>query len=377
VSVVVPFVDLRQDLAPSRAQLLSAFDRVLDSGRFVLGPEVEQFERAFAGYCGVAHGIGVGNGLDALFLALQAVGVGAGDEVIVPAHTFVATWLAVTRCGAIPVAAEPDPVSCLVTAETIERLLTDRTRAVIAVHLYGSLTGIDAIAAMCRDRGIALVEDAAQAHGARVNGVCAGAFGTAGCFSFYPTKNLGCLGDGGMVVTGDDAVADRVRVLRNYGGRSRYQHEVEGINSRLDELQAALLHVRLKSLDAGNARRREIAAAYLAHLSGIPGLQLPQPGADGSHVWHLFVVQAEERDRLQQHLAGLGIETLVHYPAPPYRLPPFANYAPPSASVSDAITRRALSLPCGTHLSDEQVQRVCEAVKGYFRHSGGRSLARE
>jgi dTDP-4-amino-4,6-dideoxygalactose transaminase len=366
----VPFLDLKQVLAADRSALIDAFTRVLDSGRFILGPELEQFESEFAAYCGASHAVGVGNGLDAIHLVLKALGVGPGDEVIVPAHTFVATWLAVTHCGATPVAVEPDPNSCLATAAGIEAALTPRTRAVVAVHLYGSIHGIDEIAALCRRRGIPLVEDAAQAHGARLGDVRAGSFGVAGCFSFYPSKNLGALGDGGAVVTNDDRLADAIRSLRNYGSREKYVHEDDGINSRLDELQAALLRVRLRCLEAENEGRRRIASIYSARLAGVAGLQLPWVGPPGSHVWHVYAVQCAFRDRLQQSLRERGVETLIHYPRPVYRHAPFKALAPGPGSAADRLTAGILSLPMGSHLTDTQAAFVCDAVAGACRQVG-------
>lgn len=358
----VPFLNLKQVLADDRADLIEAFTRVLDSGRFILGPELERFEAEFAAHCGVAHGVGVGNGLDAISLVLQALGIGPGDEVVVPAHTFVATWLAVTRCGATPVPVEPDPLTCLATAEGIAAALTPRTRAVVAVHLYGSIAGIDAIAALCRDRGVPLVEDAAQAHGARLSGQRAGSFGVAGCFSFYPSKNLGALGDGGAVVSSDPRLVGRVRMLRNYGSREKYVHEEAGINSRLDELQAALLRVRLRRLDAENERRRRVATMYAARLGAAAGLQLPPPGEPQSHVWHIYAVQCAFREQLRHALELRGVETLIHYPRPVYRFAPFASFAPSAPSASDRVTDRTLSLPMDPHMTDEQVAAVCGAV---------------
>jgi dTDP-3-amino-3,4,6-trideoxy-alpha-D-glucose transaminase len=367
----IPFLDLRSILASDRAGLIDAFTRVLDSGRFVLGAELEQFEAEFAAWCGARYAIGVGNGLDALYLSLEALGVGPGDEVVVPAHTFVATWLAVTRCGATPVAVEPDPSTCLVTAETVEMALTARTKAVVAVHLYGAIQGIDAIASLCARRGIPLLEDAAQAHGARLGGVRAGNHGVAGCFSFYPSKNLGACGDAGAVVTSDDQLRDKLVALRNYGSRQRYAHELAGTNSRLDEVQAAWLRVRLAHTEVENARRQDIAARYLERLSGAPGVLLPSAGAPGSHVWHLFVVQTDGRDALQRFLAQRGIETLIHYPRPVYRFPPFAAFAPHGATIADRVTARVLSLPMGPHLSDGDVHRVCDTVLAFADSAGG------
>jgi dTDP-4-amino-4,6-dideoxygalactose transaminase len=363
----IPFVDLAGALGADREALIEAFTRVLDSGRYVLGPEVERFESAFAQYCGVHEAVGVGNGLDALALSLQALDIGPGDEVVVPAHTFIATWLAVARCGATPVPVEPDPRTYLARAGDIAARFSPRTRAVIAVHLYGSLAGIEDIAATCRERGIALLEDAAQAHGAACGGIRAGAFGMAGCFSFYPTKNLGAFGDGGAVVTDDKALAARVRSLRSYGSLERYRHEELGSNSRLDELQAALLQVRLARLDADNLLRRAVAAMYLRQLDDIDELQLPDPGPEGSHAWHLFVVRTPRRDALQDFLAQRGIGTLIHYPSPVYRFPPFAAFGPAEASTADRITAEVLSLPMAPHLTPEQIGAVIDAVRSFFQ----------
>jgi len=358
----VPFLDFKRLLAADRSELLEAFGRVLDSGRFILGRELEQFENEFAAYCGCTQGVGVGNGLDALYLVLEALGIGPGDEVVVPAHTFAATWLAVTRRGATPVPVEPDPQTCLASADAIAAALTPRTRAVIAVHLYGSVAGIDAIAALCRDRGVALVEDAAQAHGASLAGRRAGSFGVAGCFSFYPTKNLGALGDGGMVVSSDAELAERLRKLRNFGSREKYVHDVSGINSRLDELQAALLRVRLRRLDAENEQRCRVAAVYAERLGGAHGLQLPVPGEPQSHAWHIYAVQCGSRDSLQHLLRERGVETLIHYPCPVYRHAPFAAFAPPAGSPSDRLSGRLLSLPMGPYLTEGDVCAICDTV---------------
>jgi dTDP-4-amino-4,6-dideoxygalactose transaminase len=363
----IPFIDLKRTHEGSRTALINAFERTLDSGRYILGSELEQFEAEFAAYCGTGHGVGVGNGLDALYLVLRALGIGPGDEVLVPAHTFVATWLAVTRCGAMPVPVEPDSQSCLVTAAAFEARISARTRAVIAVHLYGAMAGIPSIAALCRDRALHLIEDAAQAHGARISGKRAGSFGVAAAFSFYPTKNLGCFGDGGMVVTDSPEITDAVSMLRNYGSRSRYGHEHIGVNSRLDEVQAALLRTRLPALDAENERRAALAAIYLQRLRLVEGLGLPEAGEPGSHVWHLFVVRSELRDDLQAFLCAQGIDSLVHYPHPVYRLPPYAEFAPAFESVADGIARTVLSLPMGVHLHEDDVHAVCDAVAEFFR----------
>jgi dTDP-3-amino-3,4,6-trideoxy-alpha-D-glucose transaminase len=366
----IPFLDARAGYLADRGELDAAYARVMDSGRWILGPELAAFEAEFAAYCGTTDAVGVANGLDALHLALAALGVGPGDEVIVPAHTFVATWIAVVQTGATPVAVEPAADGFLPAAEAIDALIGPRTRAVIAVHLYGAVHGIEAIAAVCARRGVALVEDAAQAHGAARNGVRAGAHGRLGCFSFYPGKNLGAYGDGGAVVTSDASLAARVRALRNYGGVERYVHDAPGTNSRLDELQAAFLRVRLRRLDRDNARRAHLAGLYLDALVGVPDLRLPAPGAPGSHAWHLFVVRSSHRDALQAHLAAHGCQSLIHYPRPVYRHAPYAAHAPAAGSVADRLCSELLSLPMGPHLADDQVQAVCALVAAFQAGAG-------
>ncbi len=278
----IPFLDLGAEQAELRAGLDAAWARVRDGNALILGPELSAFEAEFATFCGTSHALGVGNGLDALKLALIALGIGAGDEVIVPAHTFVATWLAVMGVGAVPVACEPAPGSYNISAAMAAPLITPRTKAVIAVHLYGHPADPEGLAALCEDHGIALVEDAAQAHGATSGGKAMGSFGRIGCFSFYPTKNLGALGDGGAVVTDDADLADKLSLLRNYGAREKYYTDEIGTNSRLDELQAAFLRVKLAHYPGALARRRAVAARYLDRLAGLNGLALPQtpPGDD-------------------------------------------------------------------------------------------------
>jgi dTDP-3-amino-3,4,6-trideoxy-alpha-D-glucose transaminase len=363
--MTIPFLDARAGYLADRDELDAAYARVMDSGRWILGQELAAFEAEFAAYCGTTHGIGVANGLDALQLALAALGVGPGDEVVVPAHTFVATWIAVVQTGATPVAVEPADDGFLPSVEAIAAAIGPRTRAVIAVHLYGSVEGIDAIAALCAQRGIALVEDAAQAHGASSGGIRAGAHGRLGCFSFYPGKNLGAYGDGGAVVTSDPELATRLRAMRNYGGIEKYAHDEPGTNSRLDELQAAFLRVRLRGLDRDNARRARLAQVYRAALADVPGLALPAAGAPGSHAWHLFVVRSTHRDALQAHLARNGCQTLIHYPRPVYRYAPYAAMAPATVSPADRLCAEVLSLPIGPHLAEDQVRAVCALVAGF------------
>lgn len=365
--VRIPFLDLRAINARDRDAWLAALDRVLDSGWFILGREVEAFEREFATYCGVRHCVGTSNGLDALHLILRAYDIGAGDEVIVPSNTYIATWLAVTHAGATPVPVEPDESSFNIDPARIRAALTPRTRAIIAVHLYGRPAEMAAIQALAAEHGLKVIEDAAQAHGAVYRCKRAGALGDAAGFSFYPGKNLGALGDGGAVTTDDDALAERLRVLRNYGARSKYRNEEIGFNCRLDELQAAFLRAKLKRLDADNTRRRAIAARYQSGLSR-PGLALPQAPADGGPVWHLFVVRSTERAALQSFLADRGVQTMIHYPVPPHRQPAYLGlgYAPGAFPIAERIHREVLSLPMGPTMLDDEVDAVIAAVNSFL-----------
>jgi dTDP-3-amino-3,4,6-trideoxy-alpha-D-glucose transaminase len=357
-----PFLDVAAANAEVGGALRTAIERVIASGSFILGPEVEAFERAFAPIAGCDHAIGVGNGLDAMAIALEAAGVGAGAEVIVPAHTFIATWLAVTMVGAIPVAAEPAGGGFLVDAETVEAVAGPRTRAIVAVHLYGEMAPMEAIADLARAKGLILVEDAAQAHGASRGGRPAGAWGEAAAFSFYPAKNLGALGDAGAVTTNSAALAAAARALRNYGGVAKYDHSARGRNSRLDPIQAAALAVKLPRLAAWNARRAAIAGRYLDAFAQLPDLTLPQPSVDGTPSWHLFVVRHPARDLLAARLADSGVQTLVHYPKAVYRTPAFAACGPSHETQSDRLAASVLSLPIGPHMSEDEVAHVIEAT---------------
>lgn len=361
----VPFLDLAAPHRAIRGELDAAYQRVLDASWFVLGREVEAFEREFADRCGVAACVGVGNGLDALMLVLRAWGIGPGDEVIVPSNTFIATWLAVSSLGATPVPVEPEPATHNIVAGAIEAALTPRTRAIVPVHLYGQPVDMDPILALARRHGLLVLEDAAQAHGATYKGRRVGGLGHAAAFSFYPGKNLGALGDGGAVTTQDPELADALRRLRNYGSRRKYDHEVAGFNSRLDELQAAFLRAKLGALDGWTARRREIAGRYLAGLQGLPGLVLPEVPAWAEPVWHLFVVRLAERDAVQRRLADSGVETLIHYPIPPHLAGAYAGLGLPPGSlpVAERLASDVLSLPMGPHLTDAQVDHVVASVR--------------
>ncbi len=361
----VPFLDLGAINRRHTQAYGVALQRVLDSGRLLLGGETEAFEAEFAAYCGVPHCVTVGNGLDALHLVLRAWGIGAGDEVIVPSHTFVATWLAAMHSGARPVPVEPVAGGFNLDPERVEAAITPRTRAIIAVHLYGEPAAMAALRDIADRHGLRLLEDAAQAHGATDAGQRCGALGDAAAFSFYPSKNLGALGDAGAVTTRDAALAQRLRLLRNYGSSVKYQHELAGYNSRTDELQAAFLRERLLALDADNQRRREIARRYQAELLGLPGLTLPAPALHTESAWHLFVVRHAARDALASQLAQRGVGTLVHYPVPPHAQPACAALGLDGGALplAEALAAEVLSLPIGPTLDDAQVGRVVEAVR--------------
>lgn len=347
----VPFLDLQAATAELREEIDAVVSRVLSSGMYILGEETEAFEAEFAAYVGAAHAVGVANGLDALHLALRALGVGPGDEVIVPSNTYIATWLAVSYAGAVPVPVEPDARTYNLDPSRIEAVITPRTRVILPVHLYGQPCDLDPILAVARAHGLRVLEDCAQAHGARYRGTRVGAHGDLCAWSFYPGKNLGALGDAGAVTTNDPDFADRVRVLRNYGSRVKYVNEVQGYNSRLDPLQAAILRVKLRHLDAWNARRRELAAWYLEHLAGVPDLTLPHVPEWAEPCWHLFVIRHPRRDELQAKLAEAGIGTLIHYPIPPHRQEAYRDlgFGPGAFPIAETLAREVLSLPIGPH----------------------------
>jgi dTDP-4-amino-4,6-dideoxygalactose transaminase len=360
----VPFLDLDAAYVELRTEIDAAVSRVLRSGRYVLGDEVSAFEREFADYTGSAHCISVANGLDALTLGLRAMGVGPGDEVIVPANTFIATWLAVSQVGATPVPVEPREDTYNLDPGLIASAVTARTRAILPVHLYGQPAAMDAIMTVARELGVPVLEDAAQAHGAGLGTRKVGSIGDAAAWSFYPGKNLGAMGDGGAVTTNDPEAAARLRLLRNYGSQTKYVHETRGVNSRLDEVQAAILRVKLPRLDDWNDRRRKVATAYVAGLSGTP-LDLPTVAADCDPVWHLFVVRSRHRSRIMAELAARDIETLVHYPTPPHLQQAYSGAAHGRGTfpVTERIHDEVFSLPIGPHLTDDQVNRVIEAVR--------------
>jgi len=364
----IPFLDLQAINARHADELKAAAARVIDSGWYILGQELAAFEREFARYCGVRHAIGVGNGLDALSLILRAYKeLGAlhdGDEVIVPANTFIASFLAITENHLVPVPVEPDPASFNIDPLRVAAAIGPRTRAIMAVHLYGQLADMPALAGLAERHRLLLIEDAAQAHGAASDGRRAGAFGDAAGFSFFPAKNLGALGDGGAVTTNDSVLAERVAALRNYGSEVKYHHLYRGINSRLDELQAALLRVKLKYLDDDIAHRRHVALRYREGIHH-PQIQLPSVQNEAQHVWHLFVVRCAQRDALQKHLQAHGIHSQVHYPIPPHRQSAYAALRELPLPLTDRLHQEVLSLPIGPTLRDEAVDRVIAACQSF------------
>lgn len=361
----IPFLDLRTAYLELRDEIDQAVLNSMGSGWYILGPEVEVFEKDFAQFCETEHAIGVGNGLDALHLALRAMDIGPGDEVIVPSNTYIATWLAVSQCGATPMPVEPDAATYNIDPTRIESAITARTKAIIPVHLYGQPADLDPILEIAGKYGLRVLEDGAQAHGARYKGKRLGAHGDAVAWSFYPGKNLGALGDGGAVTTNDAKLASRLRTLRNYGSRVKYVNEEQGYNSRLDPIQAAILSVKLRHLDEWNERRRNIASHYLGNLKNL-GLTLPLVPEWAEPVWHLFVVRHSKRDNLQQKLNEAGIGTLIHYPIPPHLQQAYADlgYQRGSFPIAEAMADEVLSLPMGPHLDGAQRDKVIAAILG-------------
>lgn len=364
----IPFLDLKAGYLELQPEIDSAVKRVLESGFYILGEEVESFESDFAVYCEAKHCVGVANGLDALHLALLALDVGPGDEVIVPSNTYIATWLAVSQCGATPVPVEPDPTTYNLNPLSVELAITSRTKVILPVHLYGQPADMDPILAIARKHGLKVLEDGAQAHGARYKGKRLGAHGDVVTWSFYPGKNLGAFGDGGAITTDDEVVAERIRVLRNYGSRVKYVNDVCGFNSRLDPLQAAALQVKLRVLDNWNARRVAIAARYTSELANT-GLILPLVPEWAVPAWHLYVVQHPLRDALQQSLTKLGVDTLIHYPIPPHMQQAYAHagFSRGSFAIAERLADQCLSLPIGPHLSDDDVSAVIAAIKAVIK----------
>ena len=363
----VPFLDMKPHYLELQAELDQAYQRVMDSGWYILGGEVEAFEREFADYVGAKHCVGVGNGLEALQLILMAWGIGPGDEVIVPANTYIASWLGVSYTGATPVPVEPDAATYNINPGLIEAAITSRTKAIMPVHLYGQPVEMETIWEVAEQHGLKIIEDAAQGHGGRYRERMTGNLGDAAGFSFYPTKNLGAFGDAGAVVTNDDALADKVAVLRNYGSRTKYLNEVKGHNSRLDPLQAAFLRVKLKYLDEWNARRDKIASHYLDNLRTIPDLGRPFVPTDVTPIWHLFVVSHPERDHLQAYLKENGIGTMTHYPIPPHLSEAYQEmgYRAGDFPITEKMANTFLSIPIGPHLSLDDADYVIAKIREF------------
>ncbi|MHB8468466.1 MAG: DegT/DnrJ/EryC1/StrS family aminotransferase [Gaiellaceae bacterium] len=361
--MTVPFGDLARQTAALRPELDEAVDRVFRSGRYLFGDELERFEAAFAAWCGAAQAIGVANGTDAVTIALQAAGVEPGDEVITAANTCVPTIVGIENAGAVPVLVDAEPATRTLDPALAAAAVTARTRALLPVHLYGQAADLEPLRRLADERGLALVEDAAQAHGAEVGDRRVGSLGDTAAFSFYPTKNLGALGDGGAVVTNDPAAAEQARLLRNYGERDRFEHVLRGRNSRLDALQAAILALKLTRLDEWTARRRAIAARYTAALKGTP-VRAPRDAPGRSHVYHLYVVEAPERDRFRGALASAGVATAVHYPCPVHLQPAYRALGEGrSLPVAERLTETVVSLPLYPELSDDEVERVAVAAR--------------
>lgn len=360
----VPFVDLKLQHADLKREIMEAVSRALDSGTFVLGPEVERFEREFAAYLGVKHVVAVNSGTSALEVALRAIGIGPGDEVITTTMTFVATVTAIIATGAEPVLADATQNEWTLDPDGFEKAITPRTKAVIPVHLHGRPANMQAITRIARQAGIAVIEDAAQAHGAAIGTQMAGTLGVMGCFSFYPAKNLGACGEGGAVATASDELAEKMRLLRDWGQSQRYRHDIPGCgNFRMDAIQGAILAIKLKRLNAWLAARRHIAERYLARLDGLVGLPPNHPG----HAWHIFSICTPERERLRQYLGDLGIATGMHYPIPVHLQPMFVNLGHRAGDfpIAESLANEMLSLPLFPEMTDRQCDTVIDAIKAY------------
>lgn len=360
----IPFVSFEKMHSEIRGEMYQKFQEVYERNWFIQGEECELFEKEFARYHGAEECVGVGNGLDALFLSLKALEIGEGDEVILPGNTFIATALAVTYTGAKPVFVEPDMATYNMGGHGLEEACSERTRAVIPVHLYGQPADMDAVLEFAARHHLYVLEDCAQAHGAVYKGKYVGTFGNAGCFSFYPGKNLGALGDGGAVITNDRELARKVRALGNYGFKKKYECQYLGNNSRLDELQAAFLRIKLKYLERYNAYRNKVAKRYLGEIVN-PRIMLPQTGADRTHVWHIFAILCEERDRLQEYLAGRGVQTVCHYPIPIYEQEAYRGLGLAELPLTKRISSQELSLPMYYGITDEEVGYVVRLLNEF------------
>ncbi len=361
----VPFLDLKAAYQEISGEIDEAIHRVLDSGSYILGEEIEAFEAEFSEYCQVKHTVALGNGLEALHLGLLALGIESGDEVIVPSNTYVATWLAVSQCGAKIVPVEPDPLTHNIDVERIEAAITDKTKVILPVHLYGLPADMGSILEIASRYGLKVLEDAAQAHGAVYDQNRIGGHGHLVAWSFYPSKNLGALGDAGAITTNDNVIADKIRMLRNYGTRTRYVNEVRGYNSRLDPLQAAVLRVKLKYLNSWNERRASIASRYMTAISGVPEIVGPNEPIGYKHAWHLFVIRHLRRDSFAKMLSDKSVGTIIHYPIPPHMQIAYSdeNWKPESFPVARLLADEVISLPIGPQMSDEAVEYVAEILR--------------
>ena len=369
MTVNIAFLDLKSSYLEIKQELDEAYERVMRSGWYILGEEVDSFEREFAGYCGVKHCIGAGNGLEALHLILRAYNIGPGDDVIVPANTFIATWLAVSYSGARPVPVEPDVLSYNLDPKKIESAITKNTKAIMPVHLYGRPADMNPIMEIAGQYGLKVIEDAAQAHGAFHFEKKAGGLGDAAAWSFYPGKNLGAFGDAGAATTNDDQLAEKLRILRNYGSKAKYYNEVKGYNSRLDPVQAAFLKVKLRHLDDWNERRFRIVKHYLEALAPVPEIVLPAADSKITSSWHLFVVRVENRDALKKYLKDQGIDTLIHYPVPPHLSEAYKDeqWQKGDFPIAEKLADTVLSLPVGPHMSQQDAERVVVVIKDWFK----------
>jgi dTDP-4-amino-4,6-dideoxygalactose transaminase len=365
--MTVPYFNLAYINCDQRLALEKTVFEVINSGNLVLGPQVQNFENEFSAYCGMPYGIGVGNALDGLYIMLLAYGIGPGDEVIVPANTYIATWLAVTRTGATVVPVEPNPDTYCLEADLIAVKITTKTKAILTVHLYGLLVAMSKIRALCDEHDLFLFEDCAQAHGATNATGIAGSFGNASVFSFYPTKNLGAIGDGGIILTRSAESAERARMIRNYGSKTKYVNNVIGINSRLDEVQAAILRKKLPFLAESNTKRIRIAERYLIEIEPNLAMKLPLPIFDGSNVWHIFPILHKKRNELRDFFASLGIETLVHYPIPPYKQQAYKGFGYKSEDfpITNEIHEQTLSIPLWPGMSEQETRYVSTALNRF------------
>lgn len=361
---MIKFLDLYKMNEQYRTEIDEGIKRVLDRGWYLLGKEDDSFEFNFAQYCGTKHAIGVANGLDALNLIIKAYGFGAGDEIIVPANTYIASILAISENGCTPVLVEPDIETYNINPDLIEEKITSRTKAIMVVHLYGQAVEMEKIWALAKKYDLKIIEDSAQGHGAVYQGKRTGNLGDASGFSFYPGKNLGCLGDGGAITTNDDELAAKLRALRNYGSHVKYQNIYKGFNSRLDEIQAAVLDVKLKGLDVDNQKRRVVAKYYLANINN-PLLNLPQVKSEEGHVWHIFIVRCERRDEFQKYLTENGIQTLIHYPIPPHKQEAYKEWNNLSYPITEQIHREVISLPISPVMTEDEIKIVVTAVNNF------------